>query len=75
MSALEDAKSEVARLEEQARLEKKFHAAGEALGKNDTEKTRAAHNKAAEALADFRTANRMGGRTTVGGDAFIESSE
>lgn len=68
MSQLDDAKAEVARLEKQEALEAKLAAAGEAHEADPSEKTLAAHNKAAEALVEHRASFRHKG-VNVGGDA------
>lgn len=75
MSALDDAKAEVARLEKQQKLEDALEAAGDALAADSTDATRAKHNKASEALADHRAAFRSTGGPRVGGDAVMVTPE
>lgn len=71
MSALDDAKAEVDRLETQAALEHALEQASDAHVSKPSEKTLAAHNEAAEALAAHRAAYRSGGGPRVGGDAVV----
>lgn len=67
MSRIDDLRAEIEHYETQDRLEAELAEAGNAHEADPTEQSLAAHNAAAEALAEHRAAVRGTG-TTVGGD-------
>lgn len=74
MSALDDAKAVVARLETQERLEQKLEAAAKAHEADPSEKSLKAHDRAAVALVEHRAEFRTeGSGPRVGGDAVVSS--
>lgn len=74
MSALEDVREQLSRLEEQEKLEYALTVTGEVCTQDPSPENLAAHNKAAEVLAAHRSASRLPG-VRVGGDVIVGSGE
>lgn len=71
MSALDDARAEVLRLEREAEFEQALTDAGAAYEADPSQEKLAAHNTAAEALVEHRAQNRTEGGPRIGGDATV----
>lgn len=70
---LAEARDRVAALEKQGELEQAVADAAQAYEADPSEEAYQAHNRATEALAEHRAAQRPAGGVSVGGDATVSS--